>query len=257
MKEYNYLQAIYMSFYSRKLYRDIVQHWGGGVVLYLFILLLLCWVAMMFRIQPTINIGLKQISDKYVMQLPEIKFKDGQAQTPENKPYFITEPNAGKVIGVIDTSGKYKTLDDVPKTAQMLLTNDMVYYYDNSNNIKSGTIPKTLNADLKPEQIKTSIIKFGGWLWILLLPFFLLGSFIYRLVQALLYAIIGKIFAALGSISLDYSNVLKLSMIAITPAIILGTILDWFDVTFHLQWLLYFVIAMVYLVFALGANRAK
>ena len=39
MKQYNILQAIVMSFYSKNLYRDVAKNWGGKAFLYLFLFL--------------------------------------------------------------------------------------------------------------------------------------------------------------------------------------------------------------------------
>lgn len=256
MKEYNYLQAIYMSFYSPKLYRDVCNNWGGGAVLYLFLLLAICWAAMMFKYQPSINIAATQFSDKFVMQMPELVIKDGKITTPLNQPYEIKDPDSGALFAVIDTSGKYTSLDNAPKDTKVLVTKDAIYYYDNdTNNIRVQKAPQNVSWDLKPDQVKAAVVKFAGWLWVLLLPLFLFLSLIYRLIQAVIYAAIGMIFAAIGKVDITYGKVLKLALIAITPAIIIGTILDWLNVEFHYEWLLFLVLGLGYLAFAILASK--
>lgn len=256
MREYNSFQAIVMSFYSRKLYRDVVSNWHGSVILYLFLLLAVSWLAMMFVIQPFIKTGADEITTKYILQVPVVTVHSGIASTPENRPYMVKDPD-NEVVAIVDTSGQYQNLSSTPVGTKVLLTKDTIYYYDSSHGVKVTPLSNTLNITLQPEQVKRKIIQFSGWLWLLVFPFALVISFIYRLAQALVYAVLGKVFAALGGIDISYSNVIKICLIAVTPAIIIATVLDMCAVTFHLEWLFYFIITMAYVIFGIGANRAS
>jgi len=257
MKRYNYLQTIYLSFFSRDLYRDVAKNWGGGVVLYLFILLLICWAVMIVRYQPVINHSFQHIANELAPQIPEIHIKKGEVSTPENRPYLIKDKESGETIIIIDTSGKYPDLNETPSSTKVLITHDKVYYVDDSNSERIQKIPAKITVEIKPDQVKQSLIKIADWLWVIFLPILLILSFAYRLVQALIYAVIGKIFSALSNASLSYAELLKLSMVAVTPVIVISTILDWFSVAFPFQWLLYFIITMAYLIFAIGANKTN
>lgn len=254
MKQYNILQAFYMSFYSQKLYRDVAQNWGGSVVLYLFVLLAISWGIMMIQIQPTLKLMFAQMGSRYYQQFPEIVIKEGVVNTPENKPYIIIDPDTQKPFAVIDTSGKYQDFTTVPSDTVVLVRKDAVIY-QYKKEVKTQKIPNDLNMTLKPDHVKTTLISIGSWLWILILPITLLASFIYRLVQSLVYAVIGEIFAALSNIKINYSEMLKMTMITLTPVIVLDTILDFLHISFPLQWLMYFGISMAYLIFALRANK--
>lgn len=253
MKQYSYLNALYMSFYSKKLYRDVANNWGGGTVLYLFILLLLCWSVAMVKYQAEANLTVHQFSDKIVMQMPEIILNKGQIKTPEDKPYFIKNLDDGTVFAIIDTSGTYAK-ENLPKNVIFLVTKNALFTY-NDKQWQEQKYPANLNWDIKPVEVKDLIINFSDWLWLVLLPGGLFASFIYRLIQSVIYAGIGKVFSLLGGIELDYTKILKLTFIALTPAIILSTILDVFGVRFDFQGLVYFVFGMGYLVFALLANK--
>ncbi|MHB1948893.1 MAG: DUF1189 domain-containing protein [Gammaproteobacteria bacterium] len=257
MKEYNYLQAIIMSFYSPKLYRDVANNWGGGTVLYLFILLVIGWSLMMIKFETAINLIATQFSNEFVLQFPEIIVKDGQIKTPENKPYFIKDIKNKQVIAVVDTSGQYTDLDKMPGAA-LLATKDSISYYDDKDNhhIQVQKYPSNINWDLKPEEVKSLVVQFADWLWVAILPIAIFFSFAYRLIQAVIYACIGKLFALIGGIPIAYTKVLKLSLVAITPAFILSIIFSFLELSFHFDNLLFFVVAMAYLVFALLANKS-
>lgn len=255
MKRYNYLQTIYLSFFSRDLYRDVAKNWGAGVVLYLFILLVICWAVMIFKFQPGLNRSFQHVANELAPQVPEIHVKNGEVSTPENRPYLIKDPESGEAIAIIDTSGKYPDLNETPSSTKILVTNNKVFYLSDANSEKIQKIPTNVTADIKPDKVKQVMIRVVDWLWVIFFPVFLLVSLAYRLIQALVYAVIGKMFSALSNVPLTYSELLKLSMVAVTPVIVLSTILDWFTVTFPFQLLVYFIISMAYLIFAIGANR--
>jgi hypothetical protein len=254
MKQYGYLRAIILSFYSRELYRDVVKNWGAGTVFYLFLLLALSWGAMMFTIQPMITKNSAIALESIAPQFPAtIAIKDGEVKTPENKPYFITDPKNNKLMAIIDTSGKYQNLAQAK--SQMLLTKNEFMYLGDENTYRVEKLPKKLNFEFTPGEIKKTLIKFTGYAWLIIFPILLLISFIYRLIEALFYGILGLIFASLSKVPLSYSATLKLSMVAVTPAIVIGTIFDWIGFSFYFEWFFYFVLSMTYLIFAIGSNR--
>jgi hypothetical protein len=253
MRQFGYLQTIYKSFYSRELYRDVAYNWNGAIFLYLLILLFLTWSITMFTVQPVINSVSQKMSDKIVPQIPVITIKDGIASTPQNKPYLITDPENKELIAIVDTSGKYKQLDD--SKASMMMTKTELMFKDHQNSIRIQKIPTTVNVVIKPDVVKQKLIHFVGFSWVVLLPFLILGSYFYRLIQGLIFAVIGMIFAALMGIRVKYSTVYKLTIVALTPAIVLSTIFNLFGIYFYLQMLSYFVISMAYLIFAIGSNK--
>ena len=85
-------------------------------------------------------------------------------------------------------------------------------------------------------------------------PFAVLGSFIYRVLQALLYGLIGLLFANSLKAKLDYSATLRLAVVAVTPAIWLATLLELTGESLPYFWILSFVLAMAYLFYGVKAN---
>ena len=253
MKQYNYLRAIYLSFYSGSLYRDVARNWGKGVILYLMLVLSLCWLVLSIDMQPKINRFYGHFADQYISQIPQITIKDGVVKTPKNKPYMITNPDENSVIAVIDTTGKRTSLK--PGTTKLLLTKDTLYYFDAQNRLNVIKVSPSWNIEIKPIEINQLIAKVVGWTWLIVFPEFLLLFLLWRLVLALIYALIGKIFAVMSDIPLRYLQVVKLSIVAFTPALIIKTLFDFFGVAFHLEWLFYIVVTLAYLAFAIRMNE--
>jgi len=255
MRKYNIFQAIYMSFYSRDLYRDVARNWGGHVFLYLLFLLLLCWASMMVIYQPILNFGFRSMAEKIGPQIPPMTIKDGVVTTPENRPYFIKDPDKAETMAIIDTSGSYNNMDNVPDTTFFLMTKDTTYYRDQKGALRINKISPTLTLNVSPEKIQEVTKKYVSWLWVIILPFMVMMSFIYRIIQALFYGLIGKVFSIMSNIALTYGQTIKISIIAVTPAIILSTIFDWFNIDFHFEWIVFFAIAMIYLIFGIRSNK--
>ena len=80
-------------------------------------------------------------------------------------------------------------------------------------------------------------------------------SFFYRVIQALIYGVFGKIFSAASGAHLTYGQTIQLSMVAITPVIVVSTVTQMLGIYWSFQGLTMFALAMAYLIFAVYANR--
>jgi hypothetical protein len=94
----------------------------------------------------------------------------------------------------------------------------------------------------------------SGWLTtfrryaaVIFFPFAVLGSFAYRIVQVLIYAAIGLLFAKWFKTDRPYLTLVRLSIMAVTPVIIVSTVIETAGLRIPLPGLLYFIAAMVYL----------
>lgn len=253
MSQYNVLQAIVMSFYSKKLYRDVAINWGGKAFLYLLMLVALSWILLTIQFQLALNLIYQKDSEKIIPQIPVVTIKDGKLSTPENKPYVISNPETNEKIAVIDTSGTYTTLDQA--NTSILITQTEMITRSKPNETKTTQIPSNINMVLDPVVANGYIKKYLAFVWILFFIIVTIGAYIYRIIQALLYAILGKLFGVLCHIPLAYGKVLQITMVAVTPAIVLATIFDFFGVAFKHQELFYFLISLAYIFYGVYANK--
>jgi len=255
MSQYNVFQAIVMSFFSGKLYRDVATNWGGKAFFYLLLILALSWIIPIIGIQHMLNQGFTTHADEYLAQVPVLTIKDGKVSTPENHPYQIIDPATHALVAVIDTTGQYTTLESA-KTS-ILLTQTALISQSRPQEIKTNTIPTTLTAVIDPQQIKEYIKDYIGYAWIILFIAFLIATYIYRIIQALLYSILGKIFSAICGVAISYTQVLQIMMVAITPALVVASVLEFLNITLPRANLIYFALAMLYLIFGILANKKK
>lgn len=255
MKQYNVLQAIFMSFYSKNLYRDVANNWGGKAFFYLLFLLCLSWIAFVCVLQMGINEGYRKHSDAVIDQIPVLTIKDGKLSTPENKPYVIVNPDTKEKVFVIDTTGQYTSLEQAQ--APVLVTETQVFSQTKPNQIRIDQIPSNLSVAINPQTVNEYLKYYLGYAWIFLFILFVIISYVFRVLQSLIYALIGIIFKAIFKVSLTYGQLLVIAMVALTPVIVISTILDFLNVVLPYESLIGFLLSMAYLCFGIIANKAK
>ncbi len=252
MQQYGIFKAIVLSFFSGDLYRDVAQNWGGKAFLYLLVLLAITWIPACFVAQKGTTVAYDKFSASVVNQVPVLDIKEGKISTPENRPYVVKDEK-GEVLAVIDTSGQYKTLQD--SNSKVLVTEKEVIMESKPNEIKTYTIPADTAVTLDPVKVNETIKSFLPFLWLILYPILVIFSFVYRIIQALIYGVFGKIFSAATGAYLSYGQTIQLSMVAITPVVIISTIAEVTGTIWPFEGLTFFALAMAYLFFAVYANR--
>ncbi|MGD9152865.1 MAG: DUF1189 family protein [Gammaproteobacteria bacterium] len=258
MSHTNLLTAIVKSFYSNKLYRETAQSWHGRSFLYLLVLLLICWVVISGVITFRINTAMHIFAQKIITyDFPTINFKAGIASTKATTPYHIKDPTSGQALIIIDTNNKVR--DFHKSSATILIQKKSILIKDNSaNKVSQYYYPKQMNMDIGPTQVNSFILQFGKWImpliFIGLLFIGLAVAYIYRIIQVLIYALIGMLFCLILKRRIPYESLMSLTIISITPAIIISTIAVMFNFRFPFQNIFYFLLSMVYLFIAVKAN---
>jgi hypothetical protein len=241
-----------LSFYSKNLYRDVGQTWRGTGFLYLFLLLALAWIPHSLKVHTGFNEWLNENAPAFLLQVPPISIRNGRVHTPVDTPYIITT-NTGDPLIIIDLTGQYTSLDDT--TAVILLTEDKLY-------LKNEQRRRTEIHDLSQVQEfsfdRTDLERWAVWAhtWVGVSFYFLvlLSEFVYRILQALLYAAVGLAFCKSLKVELPYLTVLRLTCIAVTPIVLVQTILSYASVNVPGLSLFSLAAALGYLYFAVKAN---
>lgn len=252
MKKYSILNPLALSFYSKDLYQDVGQQWRGTGFAYLFLLLVLAWIPMTVKVHHGFAEWLDQNAPAFLLQVPPITIRNGEVSTPVDTPYIITS-NTGDPIAIIDLTGEYTDLDDT--TAVILLTRDkLLLKQEQRNETRMYDLSQVQSFSLDRNDLERWAVLARTWLWLGFYLIVLPAEFVYRIVQALLYAAIGLLFCKSLKASLDYLTLVRLAVIALTPVILLQTILSATDIRFPGAWLLWLAVALGYLYFGVKAN---
>jgi hypothetical protein len=256
MKQYHLLQALYMSFYSKKLYQDVASNWGGYALLYLLLLLVLSWIPVTYYAQRNLVQSYTIYSDGLIAQIPELVVKDGKLSTPQPRPYFINiagDEDHSHLTMVIDTTGQYQDLQQTH--TNFLITENKIITQKNANEIRINTFPKNLNLTIIPKDINIIIKRIISYAWVVFFITMVFLSFVFRLIQAIIYSLLGEIFAMLFSTRIAFVSMMQISLVAITPAVVIDTVLTVFNIHFQQQLLYYFLLSILYLFYGILANK--
>ena len=132
-----------------------------------------------------------------------------------------------------------------------------MHYRDNSNpgQVKIQDLSKVKNFYVD-RTIVTNWVAWGSkWASWVLIPIALVFSFIYRLIQGLIYGAIGMIFNNSFNAHLPYAALIRLSFVAVTPVMLLDTILSLANINVPAWSFICLAIAMLYLAMGVKANE--
>jgi hypothetical protein len=252
MKRYSILHPLALSFYSKDLYRDVAQQWRGTGFLYLLLLLALAWIPQTIKVHIGFAEWLDENAPAFLLQVPPISIRNGEVFTPVDTPYVITS-NTGEAIAIIDLTGQHTDLDDT--SAVILVTQDKILLkQEQRHETRMYDLGQVQEFSLDRHDLERWAVAARKWLW---LGFYLIvvpSEFVYRILQALLYAAVELLFCQSLKISLEYLTLVRLAVIAVTPVILLQTALGLADLRIPGAFLLWLGLALGYLYFGVKAN---
>ena len=248
-----------LQFFFNPLYRDVAQNWRGTGFAYLLLLLVITWIPITLLGHYRIHQFIQHQLPIQVRQLPQISIHQGKLSIDQPSPYRYMNPKHSRPFVVIDTSGQIKDLKQ--SGAEIFITQHQLTISDD----KTGEVHHVVFADHDilrnlnlshanvNQWIKTHS---GSWLMLFSVVFFVVAvlcSFLYRVLQVLVYALIAMLFAAVMKKSREFDCLLRLCVVAITPAILLNTVLILLG--FHLAAFYYLILSIIYIGVAVSASR--
>ncbi len=253
---YSGVQAVFMAFFSKDIYRAVVTQWKGLAYLYLFSLivstLLVVGMVFHFKLQGVAS----GIATPMVNEMPVMTLTQGKLKIDKPSPYQIKDKSTGNPIVTFDTDDN---ITEVPGETGVLVTSSKLI-------IKSPTREEVRDLsdlpdfELTPEMINSSIKAFLNYFvpvlfGVVLLPFF---SFLCA-IQSLVYAAIGLGFAKITRTKITYGESVRIAVLAMSPIILIHGVLSL--VQFSMNGFLWNVVAMLvtigYLYFGVWANSPE
>ncbi|PIR38533.1 MAG: hypothetical protein COV35_06320 [Alphaproteobacteria bacterium CG11_big_fil_rev_8_21_14_0_20_39_49] len=194
-------------------------------------------------------------------QIPKITIKNGIASIEESVPYNIVDKEGSPLV-IIDTDGNYESIED--NGTLLLITEDRILIKDAFATPQDENVVKEVFiADINEDMIYTFILEFSDavrnflfwFIPLVVLPLYTMFSFVLSLIVILLISLITLLFGKVLKLKdFEYENALRVSSFAFTPVLIVSKILP--D-TLQNQNLIYFLILLGYLYFAVYANLRK
>jgi len=254
-RRYTIIHPLFMSFYSKDLYRDVAQNWKNYAFLYLLFLLALSSVIKTVKIHYDLSYFLTKHAPEFISQFPAVTFSNGRASIEADEPYYIKDPDSGEDIIIIDTTGQINSLNDT--NAVMLLTETKLIIKKSDRQTQVFALSEIEDFRLDHDVIYGWIRIVQKWLAVVLFPFLVLGSFVYRLVQVFIYGIIGMLFASILKTDIEFQSLISITIMAITPVVILDTLMVPPGISAVLWRFVCFLISLGFLFYGIKANSKR
>ena len=245
--------AGYLLWFLPALWRDAGRGWRGFGFWYLLLLLLITWGIQFALWAPRVTDFVKNQVPELAAEVPTIDIKDGVVTADVEQPYVVEDEETGKPIFVIDTTGA--TTEPPPDAPSMLLTKTHFIMRDENGKVTSQPL-KGITFRLDRQSIQAVADRVHGWFWPVGYPLAVLGSLIGRLIQVLIYALIGLAVASSIRPALSFGALMRLAALSITPILLIDTALIATGVSLGWGWRLGGIaLAIVLLVLMVRANH--
>lgn len=246
------LRAPLASFYSRPFYREVAARWRGASFLYLLLVLALCWIPFLWGVYGNWARFAGTEAEPLLAQIPPVTISGGVVTADVPQPHSITDGGTGTVFAIIDTTGQVQSLDDVD--AKMLLTRTQLIVRKGERETRIYDLSSIENFSLDRDRVRGWLNVSAAWGPPFVYVLMILFSCVYRVLQALVFALIGLAFRPAPGLAPGYPGVLSLALVAVTPAVIVKTVLDLVGATFPFRELVIALIAIAYLYLGVKAS---
>ena len=272
------LRAIYASFYSKDLYRDVSSRWEGLGFSYLFLLVALiitpAIVILISMIDRTLfgdafNPHINRMATEIIEQLPTLEWDENQMRVidgEEVKTITISMEERELPIIRLDADGSAEEL--IGSEHFMMLTRDALHFQKMGGEVESKPWEEIITQDgfvldnavarsLADEGIqwltqnRTSLyLTFGIFFW----AFTVLAFYLYRIIEALVIAMFGLLIQRPLGEDLDYAQLVRIAAVAMTPAIIIDIALLAAGLG-GISFIMFMLVSLGYLGFGVNAQR--
>jgi hypothetical protein len=248
----NIFSRFFYSITSFARYRLFLRQSVGKAVLYLLLLSVLLSLAVYIPAGLQYDRFIDDLIANYDIVIPDFSFADGKLQVSGKMPIIVDE---GTYPIVIDTSPDAEDRILPQYDTVMLITGDKIIQKNYAN--KQVTYLSVFQGlELARDDIGEALPLMkpvGIFIFILIAIGFVCGKFI----SALIISLIGLTINSALKTSLSYRNIFKISIYSMTLPLLVCTIPSVTSLTIPFLWILFYVIASVYVYGAIKSIRKE
>lgn len=162
---FRYWQALYLSFFSGRLYIDVAKRWKGLSIGYLLLLICIATFPFSARLAQNFNSFYEQQVIAPFSEIPKLYVQNGLVSLDKPMPYRIKNKE-GKVVLIIDTTGQVNMIDAKNPNLTMLITRDQFLYRLPTPQFFTGANPEPENSEVYTQPFDKSMNQiFDGNEW--------------------------------------------------------------------------------------------
>lgn len=249
------LRPLYLTFYSAPFYREVGRELSGGWFGYLFFVVTLCAVPGMVGGYGVLSAFFGKELPAVIRQIPTVVVSGGQASIDPPGPHVVYSPTDNSPLLLLDTSGQVTSLDNTK--ASMLLTRDKMLLRQESREPRVFPMSALDNTVIDEALLDGWRTTMWNWMTVIYFPVAALMSFLFRMLQVLLFAVVALLYARRIHAPVDYPGALRLTVFASTPAIVVSAFRDALRLTSNLGTVFDFLLILAYIHFAVRANAGS
>jgi len=235
-------------------YRNFAHSPWKKVINYLLLIVLILGLPVLLSVVFDFNRGVDDFISEFHKEIPDFVLKNGELTMSGEMP-LVFEGDGSAVY--IDTSGETddSVLDDY----------DFGIYFSKTEMVsKQSTVEKqTFSYSVFQEQeihkadVENYLSDSKKFVGFMIIFFGLIYFFLAKLCTAALLGIVCRLFSSIQNISLRYGQVFKITVFALTIPTLFQALHQILAPGFIYGWSIYYSIALLYLWFAVRANRSK
>lgn len=255
MRRFSALSALFASFFSKELYRDVAHAWRGIGFLYLVLVSMITWA-------PTVAVTHFQVK-KYVEELwpiavqhfPEFKNEKGIISSTAPQPYIVMDNSKPpKPEFVLDTTGAIKSFEDT--TAPLLVTRTRIYMRNPARSDERSIDAKSFpDLTINPAKLTEWGRLFSKWYGVLAFVIMTIGSVMWGALAIVALSLLGAVIAG-GQSTVSTTGYLRLAAVARTPALLLTAVIQFFAISVPMWFGISFLVSIGYMIRAVNAANA-
>jgi hypothetical protein len=249
-----------LTFFSRRLYQEVLKSGAGRGFLYLSYLTALFCVLGMFLSRTLIAPVVEDYAQWFVSVTPEMTMTEKGLSAQVKQPYLVSHPAIGPLY-LIDTTKSGQQLLNDPSGALIVVAQDQMIIRQPGQAemriVDFANIRQQLSQSKGAVRITKQVLwDFVKRLQDMMYPIMLLIAavvfFIWKLISALLYSVVALVMSRFRKAKLQYRNLFALSCHAITPVTVLQVMSFSIPETeFNLSLLIAVVLTSCYIAYAI------
>ncbi|MFZ5966907.1 MAG: DUF1189 domain-containing protein [Bacillota bacterium] len=239
-----FTEKLIKSISSFGFYQRILKESLGKAFIYLVLISLLFGFAGSIKAVYDINFGVNAMIDGFRDEIPDFTFQNGELEVYAEMP-MILEEGEGAIV-VIDTTGQTdeSILDDYD--SGVFLSKHKLVSKENSIQTKEFDFSQIKEFDFNKQDVERWI-PFLKWMSVIAVIFILLGTIIGKLISTLFISLLGLIVNGIAKARLEYGNIYKIGIYAITLPTIIKTVMGLVSIQIPFFFVIYYGIVVFYL----------
>jgi len=239
---------------SRSFYREVAQEWRGVCLGYLLLLVALTTLPTVLEMHLDLGRYMRDEAPYITEQIPTVTVKNGEIDIDKESPYDI-KGKTGEVLAIFDTRADSRVLSE--GKAPVIVARKR--FAITGRNQQTRLVDAGSFGDFIVDKTKVDRWEHiaARWLAPALFPILLIVFYVVRIVQVVIYATLGMLYAKVRKLPLDFPALMRVSTMAVTPVILVNTVLALLKLRPPFWTLLSIAAVLINLGFAIHAASVK